>query len=384
MSSQTPSTQTTPPAENNEENEKERSRIVRLRENKRRSRARQKEYVQQLERRCREYEQAHVQATVEMQAAARKVASENRLLRALLKKMGADDHLINSWLEGHTASELESHTANLPLRRRSRSTSTVTSNGPHLGDGLQYPANPGMDSMTLDHTQHYPMMDQSSPTSPSTTHNIPLLLQPVTQPTSPQQHGPPGLAFTEDQLQPFTYSPTLTFTSAPSPTAPTVASSPQLTLDSNNYHSFFPTIPQAPIGQIFSATPAQLDTTQLSIDRKPLVFIRLDPTNDLYKLYPMSTIAIIPWLLSSVPTMQDQEVLQAQLANLNIVGMDCQSPQSSTGETITTFPSGASTASTQDFDGNIYAHHFPSGSKDENMGDLDPGEGQSDSVGGWM
>ncbi|RPB29917.1 hypothetical protein L211DRAFT_756158, partial [Terfezia boudieri ATCC MYA-4762] len=75
------------------------------RENKRRSRARQKEYVQQLERRCQEYEQAHVQATVEMQAAARKVAGENRLLRDLLNKLGQNDDSIDEWLESNRGAE---------------------------------------------------------------------------------------------------------------------------------------------------------------------------------------------------------------------------------------------------------------------------------------
>ena len=107
---------------------------MRLRENKRRSRARQKEYLQQLERRCRDYEQSDVQATVEMQVAARKVAEENRLLRSLLKKMGAEDAMVNNWLESQGNAE-ERLATSLPLRSRSRSANQDI-NGDPLPEGL--------------------------------------------------------------------------------------------------------------------------------------------------------------------------------------------------------------------------------------------------------
>ena len=124
---------------------------MRLRENKRRSRARQKEYVQQLERRCREYEQAHVQATVEMQVAARKVAGDNKMLRLLLRKMGADDHMIDSWLEGQMGSE-DGRSLNLPIRKRSQSVSTAAG-GSQFGDGSPGPQFLGEHTPKLEH--HY-------------------------------------------------------------------------------------------------------------------------------------------------------------------------------------------------------------------------------------
>lgn len=76
------------------------SRAARLRENKRRSRARQKEYVQSLEKRDRETRQRQVTAAIEVQIAARKVSEENRRLRALLRKVGVPDEVVDARLAG--------------------------------------------------------------------------------------------------------------------------------------------------------------------------------------------------------------------------------------------------------------------------------------------
>ncbi|KAH6654199.1 hypothetical protein BKA67DRAFT_564401 [Truncatella angustata] len=54
------------------------------RESQRRSRARQRELVEDLRKRLDEFEQRGVRATMEMQEAARAVVAENQLLRALL------------------------------------------------------------------------------------------------------------------------------------------------------------------------------------------------------------------------------------------------------------------------------------------------------------
>ncbi|CAF9943205.1 MAG: hypothetical protein ALECFALPRED_010837 [Alectoria fallacina] len=54
---------------------------ARIRENQRRSRARRKEYLQELEQKLRKCEQAGVEASVDIQLAARKVAEENKRLR---------------------------------------------------------------------------------------------------------------------------------------------------------------------------------------------------------------------------------------------------------------------------------------------------------------
>lgn len=54
---------------------------ARIRENQRRSRARRKEYLQELEQKLRKCEQAGVKASVDIQHAARGVAEENKRLR---------------------------------------------------------------------------------------------------------------------------------------------------------------------------------------------------------------------------------------------------------------------------------------------------------------
>ncbi|QPC74360.1 hypothetical protein HYE68_005112 [Fusarium pseudograminearum] len=58
------------------------------RENQRRSRARQRELLDDLQGRVREYERRDAQATLEMQRVARVVAGENAALRALLAAKG--------------------------------------------------------------------------------------------------------------------------------------------------------------------------------------------------------------------------------------------------------------------------------------------------------
>lgn len=55
---------------------------TRIRENQRRSRARRKEYLQELEQKLRKCEQAGISASVDIQLAARGVAEQNKRLRA--------------------------------------------------------------------------------------------------------------------------------------------------------------------------------------------------------------------------------------------------------------------------------------------------------------
>lgn len=62
-----------------------------MRENQRRSRARRKEYLADLEDRFRNYKERGVAATAEMQTAARRVLAENRRLRVALRARGMSD-----------------------------------------------------------------------------------------------------------------------------------------------------------------------------------------------------------------------------------------------------------------------------------------------------
>lgn len=76
------------------------SSSVRIRDNQRRSRARRKEYIDDLEQRLRRFERLGVEATTEVQAAARKVAKENTLLRSLLVTHGVPNSEIDDYLRG--------------------------------------------------------------------------------------------------------------------------------------------------------------------------------------------------------------------------------------------------------------------------------------------
>ncbi|KAM0268903.1 hypothetical protein ACHAQH_009863 [Verticillium albo-atrum] len=70
----------------------------RIRENQRRSRAQRKELVEDLQRKVQEYEQRGIEASLEMQRAARDVAIENSRLRALLAQRGVTNHEIDTHL----------------------------------------------------------------------------------------------------------------------------------------------------------------------------------------------------------------------------------------------------------------------------------------------
>ena len=66
-----------------------------MRDNKRRHRARQKEYTAELEAKVRALQQDGVRATIEVQQAAKKVIHENKRLRALLESVGMDKDTID-------------------------------------------------------------------------------------------------------------------------------------------------------------------------------------------------------------------------------------------------------------------------------------------------
>ncbi|GKZ24728.1 hypothetical protein AbraIFM66951_011855 [Aspergillus brasiliensis] len=79
------------------------SSSVRIRDNQRRSRARRKEYIHDLEQRLQKYQTEGIRATREVQEAGRKVAVENSLLRSLLILHGVSDQEVQEYLKAHTA-----------------------------------------------------------------------------------------------------------------------------------------------------------------------------------------------------------------------------------------------------------------------------------------
>ena len=78
---------------------------TRIRDNQRRSRARHKEYVRDLEQRVERFEKQGVQATLEIQVAGRKVAEENKLLRALLRSRGVTEAEVEEYLRDNNAGQ---------------------------------------------------------------------------------------------------------------------------------------------------------------------------------------------------------------------------------------------------------------------------------------
>jgi hypothetical protein len=89
----------------------QKANLARIRDNQRRSRARRKEYLQELEAKYRACEQLGVEASAEMQAAARRVLDENKKLRTLLKSKGMTDEEIESFMESE---EIISHGGSPP------------------------------------------------------------------------------------------------------------------------------------------------------------------------------------------------------------------------------------------------------------------------------
>lgn len=77
--------------------------LARIRDNQRRSRARRKEYLQELETKYRTCEAVGVEASAEIQAAARRVLDENRRLRQLLKHHGISDVDIDAFSPSPTS-----------------------------------------------------------------------------------------------------------------------------------------------------------------------------------------------------------------------------------------------------------------------------------------
>ncbi|KAH7412701.1 hypothetical protein BKA64DRAFT_637393 [Cadophora sp. MPI-SDFR-AT-0126] len=77
-------------------------RAARLRDNKRRNRQRQKEYTASLEAKLEQLRIEGVQVTKEVQLSARKVVEDNTRLKALLRHVGVEDSVIETWTPGQT------------------------------------------------------------------------------------------------------------------------------------------------------------------------------------------------------------------------------------------------------------------------------------------
>lgn len=97
------------------------SAAARIRNNQRRSRARHREFVDELKAKVREYERQGVQATLDMRRVARKVALENSRLRSLLACRGVTTEEVNHYLASFDDRACES----LPLTALTPQTAEV-------------------------------------------------------------------------------------------------------------------------------------------------------------------------------------------------------------------------------------------------------------------
>ncbi|KAK9377154.1 uncharacterized protein V1513DRAFT_456581 [Lipomyces chichibuensis] len=79
--------------------------LARIRENQRRSRARKREYVADLETKIRSCQEEGLQLNIQIQRTARRVVEENRKLRELLSKVGVDERMVEEWLKNKESGE---------------------------------------------------------------------------------------------------------------------------------------------------------------------------------------------------------------------------------------------------------------------------------------
>ncbi|TKW55179.1 hypothetical protein CTA1_11979 [Colletotrichum tanaceti] len=88
---------------------------IRIRDNQRRSRARHKEFVDELQRKVQEYEKRGIEASLQMQKAARDVAIENSRLRALLASRGVTNDQVDAYLRSFDDDPKGASSAAVPI-----------------------------------------------------------------------------------------------------------------------------------------------------------------------------------------------------------------------------------------------------------------------------
>ncbi|KAI5866637.1 hypothetical protein GGS23DRAFT_551376 [Durotheca rogersii] len=92
----------------------DKANLTRVRDNQRRSRARRKEYVQELEKRLRICELQGIEASFEIQQAARRVLEDNKKMRILLNSIGFRNERITNFLHTGSLDPTEVHTPSHP------------------------------------------------------------------------------------------------------------------------------------------------------------------------------------------------------------------------------------------------------------------------------
>ncbi|KAI8710305.1 hypothetical protein NCS52_01544700 [Fusarium sp. LHS14.1] len=176
----------------------QKANLARIRDNQRRSRARRREHLQELEQRIRVYELQGVKASSEVQLAARRVAEENRQLWGLLNRHGITDDYISNYLHtgGAAAQEDPTPIPNFPSSNRSDAIQSLQQAiAPRRPDHLQ----PGASNdVVLPQESHKNSIDSdttssSSPWGPGPAYiydpaNYHTFPHPPTQPITSRMH----------------------------------------------------------------------------------------------------------------------------------------------------------------------------------------------------
>ncbi|KAL5119056.1 hypothetical protein ACEQ8H_002980 [Pleosporales sp. CAS-2024a] len=157
---------------------------LRIRENQRRSRNRRKELIEHLQARINEYERKGVQATQEIQRAARRVAEENIRLRSLLTRHGIPQEEVDAclqsgdWNDKHAPYHQDRFTNTGPLQqsRASNEPSQCPIQKPTAAQNATAQSHPPYSSSAISSSQ---LQQQSYPILPTPQ-----------QPTYPPQEDP--------------------------------------------------------------------------------------------------------------------------------------------------------------------------------------------------
>lgn len=183
---------------------------TRIRDNQRRSRARQKEYLHELESKLQNFERLGVTASLEIQAAARNVLEENKRLRRLLQSAGIA-YPENQLVDGPSNREQKPSQAEVLEQKlggyRPRDRPCDRPCGRPCGEKT---VGPGIDEKTSPQLPHL-----QSPSSPRLK---PLALPPQCVSTAPNTTAipaPPPVAEPDPELQPM-----VTFPEQNNPTNP--------------------------------------------------------------------------------------------------------------------------------------------------------------------
>lgn len=160
---------------------------ARIRENQRRSRARRKEYLQELEQKLRKCEQAGVNASVDIQLAARGVAEENKRLReenGMLREEGRrlkkENERMRAILEGNQPGIMEASAGGKCVARlSSQGTENIEPEAPsrlHDSTDRQMEETTTTTEVEGIYTQLTPTQPEQPPESPYISQNSEMVL----------------------------------------------------------------------------------------------------------------------------------------------------------------------------------------------------------------